>query len=98
MISENKKYTILMVFVFAILSTLADLVLSYILGEDAIQSALNKIAFYVASALLCLGLRFIGIRVMHLDAKGPVPWNASPVLWLSPLFIGVLILMFRGGV
>jgi hypothetical protein len=98
MTSENKKYTALMVFMFIAISTLADFFLSIILGEDAIQSAINKIAFYSIAAISCLGLWFVGIKVMRLDEKGPVPWYASPVLWLSPVFVGVLILMFWGGI
>jgi hypothetical protein len=98
MTSENKKYAILAVLMFAILSALTEYAITYLFGGNALENALHKIAFYAAFAIICLFLWFVGIKIMHLDAKGPVPWYASPVLWLIPLLLLTLTLMFRGGV
>jgi hypothetical protein len=98
MISENKKYVILAILVFVILSVITEYAITYFFGGNALENALHKFAMYAVLAIVCLFLWFVGIKIMHLDAKGPVPWYASPVLWLSPLFLLVLTLMFRGGV
>ena len=93
---QNKKYAILLTVVFVMLSAMFEFSITYIFGGDAIQSALNRVAFYAVTAVVCVILWFVGIKVLHLDAQGPVPWYASPVVWLSPILVVTLIVMFSG--
>ena len=95
---QNKKFAALVIFAFVTLSALFEFSVAYFFGGNPIQSALQEIAFYAVFVIACLILWFVGIKIMHLDAKGPVPWYASPVLWLCPLLIITLTIMFRGGV
>ena len=64
-------------------------------GEPYLEKASMQAAVYLFFGAVCIGCWFIGIKFMKLDAKGPVPWYASPVVWLSPLFVLTLTIMFR---
>lgn len=93
--TQNKKSLLLLLAVFVLLSTLSEVMFADFFGGDPIRNAPFEMAFFAAFSAVCAALWFLGIKIMHLDAKGPVPWYASPVLWLSPFFIITRIMMFK---
>jgi len=39
-------------------------------------------------------VRPFAMNVLHVGKAGDLPWYASPLLWLTPIFIVVMYLMF----
>lgn len=39
-------------------------------------------------------VRPFAMNVLHLGKAGDIPWYASPLLWLTPIFVVVMYLMF----
>lgn len=93
----KSKSLALAVSIFVVSVILVELTIAFLFEAKPLGNYLYKLAFYVAAFLFWWLCWFVGIKVMHLDASGPVPWYASPVVWLAPVVIFTIILMMGFG-
>ena len=98
MTAKNNKLLLLAIALFILLNVLLEFLSAYFFGGEPIKRAAIEFGFYISIGVICFVFWFVGIKILHLDATGPVPWYASPVLWLSPVFVITLVIMFSEGV
>ena len=95
---KNNKIPLLAITLIIALNVLLEFSSAYFFCGEPVKRAAIEFAFYISVGVTCFVFWFVGIKILHLDATGPVPWYASPVLWLSPVFVITLVIMFSGGV
>ena len=90
------KNTLIAVLSFCAINTLVLPLAPYFFGKSYTESFLQHFVFYITLLIIVPALWFVGIKVLNLDAKGPVSWYSSPLVWFTPIFIVVLYFMFAG--
>jgi len=90
----NRKGAVGYFLIFGAINILIFPIIPFFFGDSYLDGVRQYAIFYAIAFLVIVALWLVGIRVMKLDAKGPIPWYASPLVWFTPIFCVVMYSMF----
>ena len=90
----NRKSTLRYFPIFGAINSIIFPIVSFLFGDSYFGGVRQYAIFYAIAFLVIVALWCVGIRVMKLDAKGPISWYASPLVWFTPIFCVVMYMMF----
>jgi VIT1/CCC1 family predicted Fe2+/Mn2+ transporter len=90
----NREKALRYFFILGAVNTIALPIIPFFFGSSYLEGVLQYAMFYVVALFVIIALWVVGIKLLKLDSKGPIPWYASPLVWFTPIFLGVMYSMF----